>query len=57
MATRVANMHDTLMRALGPDGSHEGDERRMYAMLGMTEASYEFVSAVAANVYLEENSF
>ena len=45
------------MRALGPDGSHEGDERRMYAMLGMTEASYEFVSALAANVYGDEDSF
>ena len=57
MATRVANMHDTLMRALGPDGAHEGDEGRMYAMLGMTEASYEFVSALAANVYGDEDSF
>lgn len=36
--------------------SFDGEER-LCAMLGMTEASYEFVSGVTARVYLEEDSF
>jgi hypothetical protein len=57
IAARVANMHDAIMGMLGPNGSHEEDRERLYAMLGMTEASYEFVSALAANVYGDEDSF
>ena len=47
-------MHDAIMGMLGPNGSHEEDRERMYAMLGMTEASYEYLSGVAANVYSED---
>ena len=50
-------MHDAIMGMLGPNGSHEEDRERLYAMLGMTEASYEYVSALAANVYGDEDSF
>jgi hypothetical protein len=57
IAARVANMHDAIMGMLGPNGSHEEDRERLYAMLGMTEASYEYVSALAANVYGDEDSF
>ena len=57
MAGRAVWLHDYLRDALsgelhGPDG-----ERLTCAMLGMTEASYEFVSALAANVYGDEDSF
>ena len=54
MAGRAVWLHDYLRGALagelpGPDG-----ERLACAILGMTEASYEFVSGVAANVYSED---
>jgi len=57
MARRAAWLHDYLKGAFsselhGPDG-----ERLVCEMLGMTEASYEFVSALAANVYGDEDSF
>ena len=57
VAGRAVWLHDYLRDALpgeihGPDG-----ERVVCAMLGMTEASYEFVSGVAANVYADEDSF
>ena len=57
MAGRAVWLHDYLRDTLsgelhGPDG-----ERLVCEMLGMTEASYEFLSGAAANVYVEEDSF
>ena len=54
MAGRAVWLHDYLKDALsneihGPDG-----ERIVCAMLGMTEASYEFVSGMAASVYSDD---
>ena len=50
-------LHDYLRSAFaselhGPDG-----ERLVCEMLGMTEASYVFLSGATANVYVEEDSF
>ena len=55
MAGRAVWLHDYLRDALsgelhGPDG-----ERLVCEMLGMTEASYEFVSGVAASVYSDDS--
>ena len=54
---RAVWLHDYLRDALadklhGPDG-----EQLTCAMLGMTEASYNFLSGAAANVYGDEDSF
>ena len=54
IAGRAVWLHDYLRNALagalgGPDG-----ERLTCAMLGMTEASYEFVSGAAASVYSDD---
>lgn len=55
MTGRAVWLHDYLKGALaselrGPDG-----ERLVYVLLGMTEASYEFVSGVAASVYSDDS--
>ena len=55
MAGRAVWLHDYLRNALaenlrGPEG-----ERLTCAMLGMTEASYEFMSGVAASVYSDDS--
>ena len=55
IAGRATWLHDYLRDALlgelhGPDG-----ERLVCEMLGMTEASYEFVSGVAASVYSDDS--
>ena len=57
MAGRAVWLHDYLRDTLsgelhGPDG-----ERLVCEMLGMTEASYEYLSGAVANVYVEEDSF
>lgn len=57
IAARAANIHDTLVGLVGNGDATEDSESEVCAMLGMTEASYEFLSAMAANVYLEQNSF
>ena len=54
VAGRAVWLHDYLRDSLtgelsGPDG-----ERLTCAMLGMTEASYEFVSGMAASVYSDD---
>ena len=57
MAGRAVWLHDYLRDALADEFSGPDGERLTCAMLGMTEASYEFVSALAANVYGDEDSF
>ena len=54
MAGRAVWLHDYLRDALGGELHGPDGERLACAMLGMTEASYEFVSGVAANVYSED---
>jgi len=51
MAGRAVWLHDTLMQAL--PASRDSNER-VCAMLGMTEASYEYLSGAVANVYSED---
>lgn len=54
MAGRALWLHDYLRNAHA-DELHEPDEESLIcAMLGMTEASYEYLSGVAANVYTED---
>lgn len=54
IAGRAVWLHDYLRNALA-DGLHGPDEERLVcAMLGLTEASYEYLSGVAANVYAED---
>ena len=57
IAQRAVDAHDALVALARSSGAQEMDEDRVLSMLGMTEASYEFVSALAANVYGDEDSF
>ena len=57
MAGRAVWLHDYLRDALADELSGPEGERLTCATLGMTEASYEFVSRAAANVYGDEDSF
>lgn len=57
MAGRAVWLHDFLRDALASELRGPDEEQLVCEMLGMTEASYEFLSRVAANVYGDENSF
>ena len=57
VAQRAVDVHDALVALAGASGAQELDEDRVLTMLGMTEASYEYVSGVAANVYSGDISF
>ena len=54
MAGRAVWLHDYLRDALAGELSGPDRERLTCAMLGMTEASYEFVSGAAASVYSDD---
>ena len=54
MAGRAVWLHDYLRQALAGELYGPDEERLICAMLGMTEASYEFLSGAAANVYTED---
>jgi hypothetical protein len=54
MAGRAVWLHDYLRDALASELYGPDEGRLTCAMLGMTEASYEFLSGVAANVYTED---
>ena len=54
MAGRAVWLHDYLRQALAGELYGPDEERLTCAMLGMTEASYEFLSGAAANVYTED---
>jgi hypothetical protein len=54
MAGRAVWLHDYLRGVLVSGLSGSDEERLTCAMLGMTEASYEYLSGVAANVYSED---
>lgn len=56
MAGRAAWLHDYLRDTHVGDLHGSDGERLVCAMLGMTEASYEFVSSVAASVYSDDSS-
>lgn len=57
VAGRAVWLHDHLIANMpGVAGGPDAKERVCTA-LGMTEASYEFMSTLAANVYVEEDSF
>ena len=55
IAGRAMWLHDYLRDALGGELHGPDGERLACAMLGMTEASYEFVSGVAASVYSDDS--
>ena len=55
IAGRAVWLHDYLRDALGSELHGPDGERLACAMLGMTEASYEFVSGVAASVYSDDS--
>ena len=55
MAGRAVWLHDYLRDTHAGDLHGSDGERLVCAMLGMTEASYEFVSGVAANVYSDDS--
>ena len=57
IAQRMVDVHDALVALARSSGAQELDEDHVLTMLGITEASYEFVSALAANVYGDEDSF
>ncbi|MDO4429186.1 MAG: hypothetical protein Q4B91_06800 [Atopobiaceae bacterium] len=54
MAGRAVWLHDYLRQALAGELYGPDEERLTCAMLGMTEASYEFLPGAASNVYVEE---
>ena len=54
MAGRAVWLHDYLRDALASELYGPDEERLTCAMLGMTEASYEYLSGAAANVYTED---
>lgn len=54
MAGRAVWLHDYLRQALAGELYGPDEERLTCAMLGMTEASYVFLSGAAANVYTED---
>ena len=56
MAGRAVWLHDYLRNALADELHGPDEERLVCTMLGMTEASYDFLSGVAASVY-SDNSF
>ena len=55
MAGRAVWLHDYLRDALAGEIHGPDEEHLVCAMLGMTEASYEFVSGVAASVYSDDS--
>ena len=55
IAGRAVWLHDYLRDALGDEFHGPDGERLACEMLGMTEASYEFVSGVAASVYSDDS--
>lgn len=57
IAQRAVDAHDALVALARSSGAQEMDEDRVLSMLGMTEASYEYVSGVAGNVYAGDISF
>jgi hypothetical protein len=54
MAGRAVWLHDYLRGVLVSELSGPDEEWLTCAMIGMTEASYEYLSGVAANVYAED---
>ena len=54
MAGRAVWLHDYLKDALASELRGPDEERLTCAMLGVTEASYEFVSGVTASVYSDD---
>jgi hypothetical protein len=54
MAGRAVWLHDYLRGALASKLRGPDEDQLTCAMLGMTEASYEYLSGVAANVYSED---
>jgi hypothetical protein len=54
MAGRAAWLHDYLRGVLASELSGPDEERLVCAKLGMTQASYEYLSGAAANVYSED---
>ena len=54
MAGRAVWLHDYLRGILASELSGPDEERLTCAMLGMTDASYEYLSGAAANVYSED---
>ena len=54
MAGRAVWLHDYLRGVLASELTGPDEERLTCAMLGMTEASYEYLSGAAANVYSED---
>ena len=54
MAGRTVWLHDYLKDALASELHGPDRERLTCAMLGMTEASYQFVSGAAASVYSDD---
>ena len=54
MAGRAVWLHDYLRGVLVSELSGPDEEWLTCAMIGMTEASYEYLSGVAANVYSED---
>ncbi|MBR3328756.1 MAG: hypothetical protein IKG69_05990 [Atopobiaceae bacterium] len=57
LAERAVNAHDAIVALARTCGAQELDEDRALEMLGMTEASYELLSGVVANVYAGDSSF
>ena len=55
MAGRAVWLHDYLRDTHAGDLHGSDGERLVCAMLGMTEASYEFMSGVAASVYSDDS--
>ena len=54
MSRRAVWLHDYLRGILASELFGPDEERLTCTMLGMTEASYEYLSGVAANVYAED---
>ena len=54
MAGRAVWLHDYLRNALADELHGPDEERLVCTMLGMTDASYEFVSGVTASVYSDD---
>lgn len=57
IAGRAVWLHDYLKVTLPGELRGPEEERLVCTMLGMTEASYEYVSGTAANVYGDEDYF
>ena len=54
MAGRAVWLHDYLRNALADELHGPDEERLVCTMLGMTDASYEFVSGMTASVYSDD---